>query len=242
MFAPPSATSPFRVGAAFRRALRIFAAGFGKFFLLGLLPLLALAAVAAAAAFVPEGQRAWLEAPWALLQLTLGGLASGACVIGADEIAEGGRFSLSGALRAAAGDIAAITAVTVIGGALIALAASFFIVPAFIVMAVTYVALPARILERRGPIAALERSGSLTNGRKWRVFGLILATWAFGAMILSAPALFAIVGVLEHSDWEALVGLGLTMAGASTLQAFTAVASAVAHGDLAAARPVPPAP
>ena len=229
---------PFRVGAVFWRSLRIFAAGFGKFFLLGLLPLAALAAVALAAAFVPEGQRTWLEVPWALLQAALGGLSGGACILGADALAKGEKFSLSGSLRQATRRLVALAAASLLVVALTLLAASFFIVPAFIVLVVTYVALPACALEGKGPIAALERSGSLTNGHKWRVFGLMLATWAFGAVLLAAPALLAIVGQLEHSDGETLAGIGLAMLAALTVQAFTAVASAVAHGALKAGRPV----
>lgn len=61
------------------------------------------------------------------------------------------------------------------------------IVPGVILYVMWSVAAPALVDERLGPLEALERSGYLTSGTRWKVFGLILILfvmyWLFAALV-----------------------------------------------------------
>lgn len=48
------------------------------------------------------------------------------------------------------------------------------IVPGLLLSTIWFVALPACIVERLGPSTSLRRSLQLTNGHRWKVFGLVL--------------------------------------------------------------------
>ncbi len=58
---------------------------------------------------------------------------------------------------------------------------AFFIVPGIILSLIFAVCVPAAVVEGRGPVAALKRSGELTNGYKGRIF---VTTFLWGLLIL----------------------------------------------------------
>ncbi|WP_262692707.1 hypothetical protein [Kordiimonas aestuarii] len=49
-----------------------------------------------------------------------------------------------------------------------------FVVPGLILSVMWMVALPAAVAERLGPLQAIERSGDLTSGYRWPIFGIFL--------------------------------------------------------------------
>ncbi len=64
----------------------------------------------------------------------------------------------------------------------IALASVALLFPGLILTATWYVALPCLTLERKGVFGALGRSRALTNGNRWRVFGVLFVVGALGAL------------------------------------------------------------
>lgn len=68
------------------------------------------------------------------------------------------------------------------------------IVPGLILMVMWSVAVPAKVVEKIGVMDAFSRSGDLTRGRRWPIFGLFLlyavAAWILQVAILAAFAPF----------------------------------------------------
>jgi len=93
-----------------------------------------------------------------------------------------------------------------------------------------YVAMPVCVVERLGPVKSVGRSGDLTKGHRWKIFGLwIVIAIVSGVMqgLLSGIAaalggpLVARIAVLV---WNALFG------------AFSAILAVVAYRDLRVAK------
>jgi hypothetical protein len=88
----------------------------------------------------------------------------------------------------------------------------FLIFPAAIVYTMWFVAAPACVVERLGPLESMSRSGALTKGYRWRIFGMLFLLWIVSVIITGiVAAIFyrtvgtvaAIVGVLI---WAAVYG------------------------------------
>lgn len=78
------------------------------------------------------------------------------------------------------------------------------VVPGLILLTMWYVALPACVLENVGPFEALSRSGFLTKGSRWKVFGIALVIGILAmiaTLVLTAVLGFAIgwIGVIVAS-------------------------------------------
>jgi hypothetical protein len=62
------------------------------------------------------------------------------------------------------------------------------IVPGFILMVMWSVAVPSKVVEKIGVFDALRRSGDLTRGRRWPIFGLFvlyaIANWMLSALVV----------------------------------------------------------
>lgn len=68
------------------------------------------------------------------------------------------------------------------------------IVPGFILMIMWSVAVPSKVVEKIGVFDALRRSGDLTRGRRWPIFGLFvlyaIANWMLSALVVVAAGPF----------------------------------------------------
>lgn len=56
----------------------------------------------------------------------------------------------------------------------VGLASIALVIPGIMVLCMLYVATPVSVVERPSMAVALSRSASLTRGRRWQVFGLVL--------------------------------------------------------------------
>ena len=56
-------------------------------------------------------------------------------------------------------------------------------VPGLILITMWFVAVPICIVERRGPWQSLVRSGELTKGHRWKIFGIILVLYLVSAIV-----------------------------------------------------------
>ena len=115
-------------------------------------------------------------------------------------------------------------------GILTGLAALALIVPGIMVACAFYVAVPACVIERIGPRASLKRSGELTRGNRWGVFGLVILV-AVGTIILAGAlaALGAVIG-------GAVLATIFTFVAEVVVEAFGAVVTAVVYHDLRVAK------
>jgi hypothetical protein len=78
------------------------------------------------------------------------------------------------------------------------------IVPGVILLVLWSVAVPAKVVEKIGVFQAFSRSGDLTRGRRWPIFGLlliyVLAVWILGIAVMAAFAPFALAKGLNASN------------------------------------------
>jgi MFS family permease len=92
-----------------------------------------------------------------------------------------------------------------------------------VIMCIWFVSAPAAVAEQLGPVGALKRSGELTHGRRWRIFGLtillgiVLAVFLLAWLqpkfqpphfeVLESPRKFAIIFVIVSSVSQLLFGI-----------------------------------
>lgn len=70
---------------------------------------------------------------------------------------------------------------SILTGLMAGVGAILFLAPGIFVAAFSFVALPACVFEGRMAFASIERSGELTEGRRWRMAGLVLTIFAVAA-------------------------------------------------------------
>jgi hypothetical protein len=80
--------------------------------------------------------------------------------------------------------------------------ALLLIVPGIIFYLMWLVAIPVTVIERRGVIDSMSRSGDLTSGARWTIFALMLIVWAvtIGAGMISGAVSAAIIGLNSASQ------------------------------------------
>jgi hypothetical protein len=222
--------TPFRVGAALSRAFQVFGAGFVKFVLLTALAFLPLIVVDLTFGSGAGNGAQAAHLLTTVLQLVLGPLANAACLYGAYQIMRGQSFSIGESLGAGLRRLGPVVGAALLVGILIGLAALALVVPAFMVACAFYVAVPACVIERVGPRASLKRSGQLTRGNRWGIFGLLILV-AIGTIVL-AGALAALGAVIGGAVLAAI----FTFVAEVVVAAFGAVMAAVVYHDLRVAK------
>jgi hypothetical protein len=80
-----------------------------------------------------------------------------------------------------------VLAVGIVTGVLIGIGVVLVVVPGLYLMTILFVAVPVTVLERRGVVAALQRSTDLTLGSRWPIFGAGVLT-----LVLTAGSGFAL--------------------------------------------------
>ncbi len=116
-------------------------------------------------------------------------------------------------------------------------------IPFIIMLCIWWVAVPVAIAERPGVLAALKRSGVLTKGSRWKIFGLmiiyLLVSMLFTGLVMSllvAGSAFSPVGMMQASQTLSQGGLSfpliLSQIVSSLLFAFVAVVVAVCYVEL----------
>ncbi len=138
-------------------------------------------------------------------------------------------------LRKGVSRLGAVWVTGILMGIAVALGTCAFIIPGLLLATRWWVAVPVAVIESRGASAALKRRSELTEGNRWRVFGLLLVTGCmvfFGTLIV-ASLLGAATASLQPSQREMhpWVQLALEVL-VLPLNALAAVAPAVAYHDL----------
>ncbi|HYJ82579.1 MAG TPA: hypothetical protein VEW26_07050 [Allosphingosinicella sp.] len=179
----------------------------GIAFLFGALPSLLLTwaiQVLGPEAFVALGTAAaiGLTVFSAVVAILLAMITQGALVRATVAYSEGRKASLSESAMAGLRVALPLFLLALLSALGIGLGLIFLVVPGIILYIMWSVAAPALVEERLGPIEALGRSSGLTDGARWKIFGLILVLvvlyWMFTAVI-------AMVGVMAYGGVEGLV-------------------------------------
>lgn len=225
-----AAPAQFRIGAVMNKTFAILSHQLGKFVLLALLPmapllLLILATVGGSqAADAGFGLTAALTG---ILTFVLQTVAQATSLYGAFQDMRGRTFTIGQSLQIGLARAVPVIGVALLSGLATGLGIMLFIVPGVIIGCMLYVAIPACVIEKTGVIASLSRSGALTKGYRWPIFGLFLLV-----------VVIAIVGglALAKIGGEGLVGQLLGFAWQVVSTAFGAVLAAVVYHDLRAAK------
>ena len=82
---------------------------------------------------------------------------------------------------------------TIVVAILVSIGLVLFIVPGIILALVWFVAVPVLIIEDKGVFDSMSRSGELTKGNRWRIFGLMLVVYIGVFVVFLIAALIAAV-------------------------------------------------
>jgi hypothetical protein len=107
---------------------------------------------------------------------------------------DGRRQAYGAQLRAGLAVVLPVIGIEIVSGIAIGAASLLFIIPGLMVACRLSVVLPAAVAERTGVFSALARSGVLTKGHRWSIFG-VLALY-FVALIIIGAIISLIVGPL----------------------------------------------
>jgi len=161
-----------------------------------------------------------------LLQIVLTQVAVGAISFGVFQEMRGQRADFGQCIARAVGLIFPVLGVSIVTALAIGIGAVLLVVPGLIVACMLWVVIPVAVVERPGVFASLSRSGALTKGHRWQIFGivLIIGIAEMGATYALTRIFSSIGGFLlgQLASWV------VTAAGS----AYTAVSTAVGYTSL----------
>ncbi|HWE73914.1 MAG TPA: hypothetical protein VG328_12190 [Stellaceae bacterium] len=230
-----SAGLEFRVGRVLGEAFNVLFKDLWKFLLLAVVALLPSALLV----LVVGGTRAGLGASPNIAGASLGillidiplgilcyALSSAGTLYGAFQDMRGRHFELGESFAVAFSRFFPVLGVAICFGIAVGLASILLLVPGLMVLSAFYVALPACVMERTGPIESLSRSGQLTKGHRWRVFGvvvvIVVVSMIVGGLleVVSVAVGGVVAGTVVNFVWNAFYA------------AYNSVAIAVIYHDL----------
>jgi len=175
------------------------------------------------------GAPTWLST---LVGLVLGQIVTITLIFGTVQSLRGRKAGLGECLNQGLGRLPAAIGVAILAGLGIALGVVLLIIPGLFLMTLWAVAVPAAVVERTGIGESFTRSSNLTDGRRWRVFGVLVVSWIVTNVIVFIVA--AVVGGI-------VIGAGATTMAAlaplfivlwivgAIMQAFMSVLSGVLY-------------
>jgi len=178
------AAGDFRVGRVFDRTSSVYTRNFLIFTLVPLvayLPSLLLPTRADGMAYQNGG---WMIALLAIiLTVTLGLLSQAILVYGSFQDMRGKQVDIGESFNVGIGRLVPILGLTILEGLCIMVGFMLLFVPGLILITMWFVAVPICIVERRGPWQSLVRSGELTKGHRWKIFGIVLVLYLVSAIV-----------------------------------------------------------
>ena len=228
---PPS-TSSFRIGEVFNKSFSVFSRHAVPFIVLTAIAYIPLYIFA----YLQAGRTGDIGAGTIIIGvlafigfLVCPVIASGAVVYGVVQDLRATSFSISDAVQVALGRLLAMIGVALCVGLICGLGTLLLVVPGVMLMCMYYVAAPVTIVEREGVFNSMSRSGALTKGHRWQIFGIIqlvvIVNLVIGAVLVGIGlALGAVASAIMEQVWQVVVG------------AFNAVVSGVLYYQLRVAK------
>ena len=161
-----------------------------------------------------------------LVDLVLGQVVTITLIYGTVQSLRGNKVGIGECLSQGFGRLPAAIGVAILAGLGIGLGMVLLIVPGLFLMTMWAVVIPSAVIERTGVGASFTRSSSLTEGRRWRVFGVIVVSWIV-IMVVTMGIAFAMVGALGAQNM-APVFIVMWIVGA-VLQAYMSSLSGVLY-------------
>lgn len=122
-----------------------------------------------------------------LVQVVLSFVAHAALMYGTVEFMAGRSATFGKSMMGGLSSIGTVVALSFLNTMAIGISAMACLFPAAIVACMLFVAVPAAVVERIGPIEAMQRSAELTQGHRWTIFlslFVLIATWLAFACVL----------------------------------------------------------
>ncbi len=162
-----------------------------------------------------------------IVDLVLGQVVTITLIYGTVQSLRGNKVGIGEALSQGISRLPAAIGVAILAGLGIGLGMILLIIPGLFLMTMWSVAIPAAVIEKAGVGESFSRSSTLTDGRRWRVFGAIVVSWIVTVGITMAIA-FALVGTSGVGGDLTFVYIVMWVVGA-VLQAYMSSLSGVLY-------------
>lgn len=161
-----------------------------------------------------------------IAETLLGFVAHAAVVYGTFRQLQGRQVSFVDNIAGGFGKVLPVVFVVIASGLLVTLGFMLLIIPGLIVLTMYWVAVPAAVVEGTGVGVSLNRSAKLTDGCRWKVFGVI-----FVVIAIQTAANRVVENVLDFDSYYYLsLGVAWLISGATI--ALEAVLSTVTYREL----------
>jgi hypothetical protein len=161
-----------------------------------------------------------------VVDLVMGQVVTITLIYGTVQSLRGNKVGIGECLSQGFSRLPAAIGVAILAGLGIGLGMVLLIVPGLFLMTMWAVAIPSAVIEQTGVGASFTRSSSLTEGRRWRVFGVIVVSWIV-IMAITMGIAFAMVGAMGTQNM-APVFIVMWIVGA-VLQAYMSSLSGVLY-------------
>jgi hypothetical protein len=197
-----TALRPLSTGELLDRTFSLYRSHFGLFVGIFALPHLVVLAVQflqvinqRSYAKVPNFVAAilWLMGIW-FVSLIMAAASQAAAVIAVSELHLDRPASVMDSFARVKGHLLGVIAISIIVGLSVMASGMFLLVPGILLAIIWSVSVPAKVLENKGPLAAMSRSVDLVKGDWGRIFvvGLLVIVLSYGVpMLVQAPILVA---------------------------------------------------
>lgn len=211
--------APLGIGRLISDTLQLTLAGFGRLFLVALVPAVLSAALAGTGDPAP-GADVTAGALWAgVVDLVLGTLVTGVLCLGAIDVRLGRRHGIDQYLRQAARHFLPLLVFGLLLSVAMAIGIVFFVLPGLYVAARYLPYVPTTVFEDRG-WQGTNRAEELTRGYRWPLVGTLVI---FGLLL---AAFFVAIGLpLGYAATGLGVIVGIVAAGALTALAYVVFAT-----------------
>ncbi len=184
----------FEMGRVVSRTFEVLAANFVPFFLLALLAVAPRAGLTwLSQTYVKDSEATGLVAlPIALVAAMAGSLVQGAIMRGSYQTLSGSKAALPDMLSVGLRSTLPLFFLSICVGFMVGLASLALLVPGLMLATRWSVASPVQVIQKPGVFESMGRSADLTKGRRWPIFGLLIAY--FLAVIVIELVLAALSG------------------------------------------------
>ena len=176
----------FRVGRVFDRTISVYTRNFLIFTLVPLIAYLpsVLFTVGTGTGGMSYQNRNWVIGLLAvILTVMLGLLSQAILVYGSFQDMRGKQVNIGESFNIGISRLVPILGLTVLEGLCVMVGFMLLIVPGIILVTMWFVAVPVCIVERHGPWQSMVRSGELTKGHRWKIFGILLLLYLVTAIV-----------------------------------------------------------
>lgn len=161
-----------------------------------------------------------------LVKLVLGSFVSATLTYGVVKELQGERATIGACIATGFKRMLPALGVGIATGLAVVVGTILLIIPGLMALCILYVATPASVIEKPGVFGALRRSGELTKGYRWQIFGLVLLLFILGwGAVKILESAFTPMATMHQVRTFALGAIGLDV----LLTALGSVIAAVAY-------------